>query len=262
MKTLIVSIIIVLTFHKEILSFIVGFLKSNKSVKPVVVPELEPSGEIDLVEPQVSIESSKSELLTYEQLMMGADRIIRTNFGSRSNKVRLMSYIYAEAGVVRRVVFTSKRERISFGMLPIYDLNAEASNFKQAYAAYLDSNQSVHVPASAPVQKEQTKSPVIPKAIPETPAKKAILATYTGRIISFGFAPYGETGSTSYGVDLQTEDGPKKLWGSGLERALKDASISIGDVVTLNKMSAVDVHDGSSGERTSKAKIWTAMKQA
>ncbi|MGP1715720.1 MAG: hypothetical protein ACTS9Y_00945 [Methylophilus sp.] len=255
-KLLIVSIIIVLTFHKEIFSLIGRFLKSNKSVKPVVIPEMESSGEIDFVEPQVSIQSNKSDLLSYEQLKAGADRIIRTDFGSRSNKVRLMSYVYVEANVVRRVVFTSKRERISFGMLPLFNINEEAANFKLAYSAYLNSSQPVSEPS------EQLQSPVTPKAIPETPAKKVTLASYTGKIVSLGFAPYNGSGTVSYVVDIETDDGPRKLYGSGLERALKDASLGKGDVVTLTKMSAVDVHDGNSGSKTSKAKIWTAIKQA
>lgn len=267
MKYVIVSIILVLTFHKEIIDFLKRVRNLNKTVSPAT-PENEVASSIVLVEPQVSSDYSalkpelhllKDEpLLSYEDMKQGYIRIIKTTYGSGKKQVRLNSYVY-DGNIVRRVVVNSSRERVHFGTLKCDDLNNEGQAFKQAYVQHLNPTQSVSEVKAQIQPKTKTKA----KPIPTGEVKKTLLSSFTGKIVSFGFAPYnGDENSPTFTVDIMTENGLEKLHGVNLERALKDANIGSGDKVTLSKYSPIEVIDGDSGRKTSKAKIWTAVKEA
>lgn len=253
MKTLIVSIILLLAFHKELFSLLKSFLKSYAKPTQVILDN-EPS--IVLHEqPQVQVIPESNDLLSYERMRLGADLIIRTTHGSGNKKVKLVSYIY-DGKIARRVVVKANRERLSFEVVAISNINNEAANFKEAYLASLTPVQVV------PKTPETTKAAKV-KPIPQIEnVTKKLLAEYKGRVANFGFSPYPGSDSQSYAVDLITEEGKQTLYGSGLERALSDSAIQKGDVVTLLKYSPVNVYDGDSGARTSKAKIWVATKEA
>lgn len=253
MKTLIVSIILLLAFHKEILSLLKTFFKSSVKKAQVIIDN-EPSIVLH-EEPQVQVQSESSELLSYDRMRLGADLIIRTTHGSGSKKVKLVSYVY-DGKIARRVVVKANRERLSFEVVAISNVNKEAANFKEAYLASLS---PVPVASKAPEAPKTAKA----KPIPQTEGMtKKLLAEYKGRVSNFGYSPYPGSDSQSFAVDLITEEGTQTLYGTGLERALSDSAIEKGDVVTLLKYSPVSVYDGDSGARTSKAKIWVATKEA
>lgn len=256
MKSTIVSIILVLTFRNELYALLKqALLKLSSKQLGLVHRHIYDESHSDAVEePQIQGITTPNELLSYERMRLGADLIINTSHGSGSKKVKLVSYVY-DGNIVRRVV-VKNRDRHAFGTFKITNIHNEAKDFKEAYLASLNPPQAVSKPETTPVVKPA------PITIPSESKPKKLLAEYKGKVLSFGFTNYKDSDSQSFAVDILTDEGQTTLYGSGLERAIKDAFIEKGNLVTLLKYSPINVIDGNNGTRSSKAKIWVATKEA
>lgn len=93
---------------------------------------------------------------------------------------------------------------------------------------------------------EILKAAALAKGATEAGAEKVVAAGLDvlreerptlGRVVEHGRAPYdfNPDKSANYYVKLETDAGPKTIWGVGLERAFKKANVQVGEEISLKR---------------------------
>jgi hypothetical protein len=128
--------------------------------------------------------------------------------------------------------------------------------------------------AIAPVVKivnqieSRMQGPVAAAPVPVEQSAKANPKIIQGELVAHGAAPYKheEGKQPSYFVTLKTDAGERTVWGVGLEPAMQDKELAVGDQVRLQDHGTQPVvvqevaEDGSIHEKTTRRREWSAAQ--